>query len=137
MCRPRTKCAARAIAAAGLLGTLFTGCSNPGLYLDRRDTVAFGAGDAVAANAAEQTVDPWPAQSGNTHIAADGQKMQSAVERYRFNKVIPPIDLMPVVSNQSPAATPQTAGSQNSATTATGAPSVSPTAPTAAGSPNL
>jgi len=105
--------------------------------LDRRDTIAFGAGDAVAANAAEQTVNPWPAQSGNTHIAADGQKMQSAVERYRFNKVIPPIDLMPVVSNQSPAATPQTIGSQNGAITATGAPSVSPTATTAAGSPNL
>jgi len=50
-------------------------------------------------------VDPWPSRSGNTNIAFNGQKMQSAVERYRTDKVTPPVspfalDLM----NQQPAA---------------------------------
>ena len=37
-------------------------------------------------------VDPWPPHSGNTNIAFNGQKMQSAVERYRTDKVTPPVD---------------------------------------------
>jgi hypothetical protein len=91
------------IAVAGLLGVLLAGCSDPGLYLDRRDTIALGAGDAVAADAAMQTVDPWPRESGNTHIAANGQRMQSAVERYRTNNVTQPVDpMMLQVSNQTP-----------------------------------
>ena len=49
MCRPRTERAPRAsIAAAAALGALLAGCSD--IYYDRRDTIALGAGDAVAAN---------------------------------------------------------------------------------------
>jgi hypothetical protein len=95
MCRPRTKCIARLIAAAiaGVaLGTILGGCSD--IYYDRRDTIALGAADAVAANEIAQMVDPWPAQSGNSNVAFNGQKMQSAVERYRTNKVTPPADTM-------------------------------------------
>ena len=35
-------------------------------------------------------VDPWPRDSGNRNIAFNGQKMQTAVERYRTDRVIPP-----------------------------------------------
>ena len=59
------------------------------MYLDRRDTVSFGAGDAVAANKVTHMVDPWPVYAGNRNIAFDGERMQAAAERYRTNKVTP------------------------------------------------
>ena len=95
MCRPRTNRAARLLAGALTvigLGTWLAACSSADLYLDRRDSVALGAGDAVAGNTAEQTVDPWPPNSGDKNIAFNGEKMQTAVERYRTGKVIPPAD---------------------------------------------
>jgi hypothetical protein len=96
MSRPKTNRgtdrAARAVAgclAAIGLGGWLAGCSD--IYLDRRETIALGGGDAVAANEATQMVDPWPRESGNKNIAFNGQKMQVAVERYRTGRVIPPI----------------------------------------------
>jgi hypothetical protein len=65
------------------------GCSD--IYFDRRDTVALGAGDAVATNIATHTIDVWPPYAGNTYIVTDGHKAQGAVERYRTNKVTPPV----------------------------------------------
>ena len=61
------------------------------IYTDRRDTIAVSAGDALAANKMTHMVDPWPRASANRNIAFNGEKMQSAVERYRTNKVIPPV----------------------------------------------
>ena len=72
-----------ALAATTLLGA----CTD--MYLDRRDTVTFGAGDAVAANKVTHMVDPWPVYAGNRNIAYDGERMQAAAERYRTNKVTP------------------------------------------------
>jgi len=66
---------------------LLAGCSE---YLDRRDTVALSGGDAVATDKIVQMVDPWPRDSANRNIGFNGQKMQSAVERYRTNRVIQP-----------------------------------------------
>ena len=82
-------------ALAGLLAAALAGCSanpvlDPNGYLDRRDQISLTAGDAVANNIAIQMVDPWPAHAGERNIGFDGQKMQTAVERYRNNKVIPP-----------------------------------------------
>jgi hypothetical protein len=76
----------RALTLATLL-TALAGCSQ---YLDHRETISLGGGDSVATNMASQTVDPWPRDSANRNIAYNGDKMQSAVERYRTNKVIPP-----------------------------------------------
>lgn len=95
-----------------MLGAVLASCSD--LYYDRRETVALSSGDAVAANAIEQMIDPWPPRSGDKNIAFNGQKMQSAVERYRTDVVTPPIDpMMLQTANQSPATAP-TAGSQTS-----------------------
>jgi len=74
---------ALALGATTLLGA----CTD--MYLDRRDTVSFAAGDAVAANKVTQMVDPWPAYAGNRNLAFDGERMQAAAERYRTNKVTP------------------------------------------------
>ena len=72
-----------ALAAATLTGA----CTD--MYLDRRDTVSFAAGDAVAVNKITQMIDPWPPYAGNRNIAFDGERMQGAAERYRTNKVTP------------------------------------------------
>ncbi len=104
MSRPRTERAARTIAAAVALGSLLAGCSD--IYFDRRDTVALTGGDSIAGNAITQTGDPWPPHSGNTTIAFNGQKMQSAVERYRTGRVIQPVKpTTSDVQNQQEAAT--------------------------------
>ena len=76
----------RTLALAALLAAL-GGCSQ---YLDHRETISLGGGDSVATNEVSQMVDPWPRDSADRNIAYNGDKMQSAVERYRTNKVIPP-----------------------------------------------
>ena len=117
MYQQRIERVARRIAATVTLGATLAGCSN--LYFDRRDTIALSGGDAVAANEIAQMVDPWPAQSGNTTIAFNGQKMQSAVERYRTNKVTPPVSPTTLdIMNQQQA--PPTAQANTSTTTPSG-----------------
>jgi type IV pilus biogenesis protein CpaD/CtpE len=71
-------------------GLMMTGLSGCNQYWERKDTVYFGAGDAVAANTAIQVADPWPARSRNTNIAFDGQRTATAVQRYRSGNVIQP-----------------------------------------------
>jgi hypothetical protein len=68
------------------------GCSQ--IYLDRRDSIALGAGDGIAANNAVQVIDPWPPRSGNTNLVFNGQRMQGAAERYRTNTAVQPGDPM-------------------------------------------
>jgi hypothetical protein len=63
------------------------GCAE---YLDRKDTVASGAGNAVRANVTTQVIDPWPRLAGNTRLALDGERMQRAIERYQTNRVTDP-----------------------------------------------
>jgi hypothetical protein len=91
---------ARTLALAVLFATL-AGCSE---YLDRRDTIALSGGNSVSANEATHMVDPWPRDSANRDIAYNGDKMQTAVERYRTNKVIPPVGTGTSSSYQSPGA---------------------------------
>ena len=70
-----------ALAATTLLGA----CTD--IYLDRRDTVSLGAGDAVAHNKVVHKVDPWPVRAGDRNIPHDGERMAAAAERYRTDKV--------------------------------------------------
>ena len=78
--------AVRCLALAAVLATL-AGCSE---YLDRRDTIALSSGNAVASDRVTHMVDPWPRDSANRDIAFNGAKLETAIERYRTNKVIPP-----------------------------------------------
>ena len=82
--RSNMRGATLALAATTLLGA----CTD--MYLDRRDTVSFAAGDAPAANKVTQMVDPWPLRAGDRNIAFDGERMAAAAERYRTDKVKPP-----------------------------------------------
>ena len=86
MSRSRTKLVSCALLAA----TALAGCSD--LYFDRRESISLSAGDDLYSNQVTHMVDPWPAQSANRNIAFNGQRMQSAVERYRTNKVTPPVN---------------------------------------------
>jgi hypothetical protein len=89
---------ASTLALAVLFATL-AGCSE---YLDRRDNIALHGGNSVASNEVTHMVDPWPRDSANREIAYNGDKMQSAVERYRTNKVIPPQGTGTSTSYQAP-----------------------------------
>jgi hypothetical protein len=118
------------LACAVALATALAGCSD--LYLDHRDSIALSAGDAIEANKTAQVYDPWPRNSANVNLAANGQRMQSAVERYRTNLTTqPPDPMMLQTSNQTPN-TMLTQGAQsgtNATTTTTPAPTASMAVP--------
>jgi len=97
---PSKSLAALALAANTLLGA----CTD--MYLDRRDTVSFGAGDAVAANKVTHMVDPWPIRSGDRNIAHDGERMAAAAERHRTNRVTPPATSQTSSVGYAPVVTP-------------------------------
>jgi hypothetical protein len=80
----------RVKAALGVLAlaTTLSACSD--IYYDRRETVLFGAEDAVATNRILQTANPWPPLAANRRLTYDGAVMAIAVERYRTGNVIPP-----------------------------------------------
>jgi hypothetical protein len=69
-------------------GAALAGCSD--IYFDRRETVAIGAADAVASNAAVQTIDPWPPYVSNQNISMNGERAELAIARYRANRSISP-----------------------------------------------
>ena len=73
--RSRTKAGRRVPAL--LLGAALAGCSDDA-YLDRRETVALHAGDAMATNRVTHTIDPWSPASANRNIAFNGERMQTA-----------------------------------------------------------
>lgn len=134
MSRPKTERSAGTLAAIVTLGTMLAGCSD--LYVDRRDAIALGAGDAVAANQMAQMYDPWPRQSGNPNFASNGQRMQSAVARYRAGGVTQPADPMALQGALQMSAMGQTSSSQSSSSSNNGSSSSSgsPSAATNSGS---
>jgi hypothetical protein len=80
---------ARAVAATIGFGVILSGCSD--LYYDRRETILFGADNAVASNIAVQTIDPWPPGSENRRAPANGERVAAAIKRYRTGRVFTPI----------------------------------------------
>jgi hypothetical protein len=101
MSRPGINGARRGVAAALLFGALLAGCSD--VYFDRRDTIALGGGDSIAANEVEQMVDPWPRNVNNKNLTFNGERMQRAVQCYRVDKVTQPVDLDPSTDSSAPA----------------------------------
>jgi len=90
--------------AVVLLAAMLGGCSD--LYWDRRDSVAFYAGDAPASNIAIHTIDPWPPAAAKRRQRTNGDVMQKAGERYRNNKVTPlqPMGTSSVQTSAAPGA---------------------------------
>jgi hypothetical protein len=113
MYRPRISPRVRTVAVALVGAMALAGCS--GLYMDRRDTVALDAGDAIAANEAAQMYDPWPAHSRDVNYPVNGQRMQTAVERYRTGVVTQPVSATALQGGNPSLVTVQTTGSQNAA----------------------
>lgn len=64
-----------------LCGTalLLTGCAD---YMNHRDTITFGAGNAMEANKAIHVVNPFNPQSYNTKIYADGRRTAQVMRTY-------------------------------------------------------
>jgi hypothetical protein len=67
-----------AVAAAAALG--LAACDK---YVDRRDQITFGSGDAVAANKAAQIIDPWPQASRNITHGMRGEQAEAALAKLR------------------------------------------------------
>ena len=88
MPRSNERLPVRALGAVLAIGVVLSGCSD--LYFDRRETIAFGSGDAVAANATVQTIDPSPRGSDRRDFSTNGPRMAGAIERYRTGKIIQP-----------------------------------------------
>ncbi|KAA2234949.1 hypothetical protein [Salinarimonas soli] len=74
---------ARIVLCGGLLLGLAACVDHTSSYLERRDTILPGAGDAARANAAIHTIDPWPRASADIVLTYDGERAARAVERYR------------------------------------------------------
>lgn len=83
---------ARCVVALALTSVLASACTDDQRYeyLAHTDTVTEGAGDAVAANKAVQTINPWPVHSQNKNIDLDGKRGHLAVRRYETNTSIKP-----------------------------------------------
>ena len=91
---------ARAL-ALGLVLAALSGCSE---YLDRRDTISLHGGDAVATDKVTQMVDPWPAASAQKSIGFSGERLETAMERYRTNRTYAPNGTGTSGTYQAPAA---------------------------------
>ncbi len=80
--------------------------------LARRDTIAYSAGNAIAANRAIQIIDPYPRRSFIRGQSTDGVKAQQAQRRYLSPEgsgpVVAPATLAPAAAQGSsaPAANP-------------------------------
>ncbi|WP_248157103.1 hypothetical protein [Roseibium sediminicola] len=62
-----------------LPAVLLAGCAD---YMSHRDTVTFGAGNAMEANMAIHTAQPFPPRAYDTNIERDGKSAVNAQDRY-------------------------------------------------------
>ena len=67
------------VAGLSLLTGLLTGCAD---YMNNRDSVSLGAGNAVEANLGIHAINPFPPVARNTHIHVDSRKVDQAYGRY-------------------------------------------------------
>lgn len=82
-CRPSGR--KLAVALAMTAAAVTAGCED---YLERRDTITLGVGDAVAVNKATQTISRWPAAAREDRWLSDGERARIAQTRYR-NRTVP------------------------------------------------
>lgn len=70
---PRNSALALAVIA------LLSGCAD---YMNNRDAVTLGAGDAMEGNLGMSTIDPFPPDAKNTRIRVESSKVKQAHDRY-------------------------------------------------------
>jgi hypothetical protein len=101
---------AKAALVSMIAAACLTGCSE---YVDRKNTIAFSAGNAVQTNIVTHVIDPWPAGARNKNFAVNGQRMQRAIENYRCGRIPSGSDSSSNGSSTGgESATPPTQGSQ-------------------------
>jgi hypothetical protein len=76
-------------------------------YVERREAMTPGAGDAVASNKVLQMQDPWPAVSADRNLTTHGHVAAGAIERYRTHKVIQPVGMSTSSTNYQQSQTSQ------------------------------
>jgi hypothetical protein len=85
----------------GLTAGILTALSACQSSFERKDTLGYAAGDAVAWNRTVHTIDPWPAASADTTIPVSGRRVAAAIERYETGGSAPvaaaPQGLVPLV----------------------------------------
>lgn len=90
--------------------TLTMACGACSDNLARRDTIAFSAGNAIAANRTIQIIDPYPRRSFQRGQQTDGVKAQQAVRRYlspeAAGPVLAPAPLGPASQGAAPIGSP-------------------------------
>jgi hypothetical protein len=110
------------LTVVSLLGVTLGGCND--LYYARRDTMSLVSGESMAANRATHTIDPWSPASGRRDIAYNGEKAQTASERYRTGRVIRPMNATTSSAGYSPAQQAAQPASNSQASTAPGGSSI-------------
>lgn len=78
---------------------LLSGCAD---YMNNRDTITLGAGDASEANMAIQTIDPFPPDAKNTDIRIDPNKVHQAYQRYLAGPQQPQAQSLIQIKNNNP-----------------------------------
>jgi hypothetical protein len=68
----------------GMISMALAGCMD---YLDRRESVSFGAGNAQQANLITHVITPLPPHAANRRLLFNGQRIQGGLSRYRTDKV--------------------------------------------------
>lgn len=131
--RTDKKPAARATLLA-LAGIALAGCDIhssyysdlPRPYVERRETMTPGAGDAVASNKVLQMQDPWPVASADRNLTQHGHTAAASIERYRTGKVIVPIGMSTSSTNYQQSQSTQGPGSTLSAVPSTASAAAKP-----------
>ncbi|WP_375293087.1 hypothetical protein [Ensifer sp. ENS10] len=84
----RSKRAILVLAATSLV----SGCAD---YMNHRDSITFGLGNAVEANKGIHIQDPFPRAAQNTRIAADGKVVSRVIRGYQGGGGSPAVVIPP------------------------------------------
>jgi hypothetical protein len=127
-----------------MIGLTLSGCTQYwNQYAERKDSITFGAGDAIASNSAVQIPTPWPRHSNDPNIAFDGERINRAVARYREGEKQPVATQVPYgstfgssnASSQAPAGAAAPGAAPGEAAGPPGAPPGAEAAPAPAPAP--
>ncbi len=76
-------------------------------YIERTDFTNPNVGDAVARNASNQTIDPWPRYVYDTDIVTSGRRQDAAIKKYHAGPIPANTAASPTPIILAPAPAPQ------------------------------